>query len=616
VAVKKVAILAGFLLVVGMVSRTNAQVTVGDNLKMKLAGVLTAGYAGDYGDQIPSSHGLDFGGSGELSGSYYNPNFLNFSVTPYYNQSRNDSGFQSLTDATGVNATANLFTGSRYPGFVTYNYTHDSTGIFGLTGTPNFTTIGNSQGFGIGWSAFIPDWPALSVSYSQGNGTGNIYGTNEESNSSTKTFNARSSYTLGGWNLNAYYTFSKVDSTIPLFLGGETGNNQSDSTGNSAGVNGFHSLPWNGSLALSYNYSTYSGNFASELFGDKGSSNYDTNTQTALLTFHPTTKLTLFTNETFTDNLNGYFYQNLINGGSGVPILQTNSTANSLTMSSGVNYMIMPHLFTQAQITYYDQTYFGKTYNGSYVSGTIGYNKKILDTFTVSASVIESSNQWANNSLGFIGTVNAFRYFGGWEASGGFNYAQNVQTILVTYTTSYYNYNANLHKRLGRGKQWTGAFNGNHTGFSQYAGTVSDSEAFSTSLALRRFTLTANYNQASGQSILTSTGIQPIPPTPGLPQEGLIVYNGKGYGASIGFTPTSRLSITGTYSHVTSDTLSNNVMSNNRTEIFYSQLQYRLRQLNVLAGYTRFSQGFSAAGTPPGTLNSYFAGVSRWINFF
>ena len=47
-----------------------------------------------------------------------------------------------------------------------------------------------------------------------------------------------------------------------------------------------------------------------------------------------------------------------------------------------------------------------------------------------------------------------------WELSGGLSYAQNVQSLLVTYTTSYYNYNANLHRRLGRGLQWTGAFNG------------------------------------------------------------------------------------------------------------------------------------------------------------
>ena len=613
---KKIATLAGLLLLLGMAQSANAQVTVGDDLKMNMGGVLTGGYSGSYGEQMPSTHGLDFGGSAQLTGSYYNPNFLNFSVTPYYNQSRNNSGFQSLTDATGVSAQANLFTGSRYPGYVNYSYAHNSTGILGLIGTPNFTTIGDSQGFGIGWSALVPGLPTLSVSYSQGDGTGNVYGTNEESNASTKTFNVRSSYVLAGWNLNSYYTMLKVDSVIPFFLSGESGNDYSHSMSNNLGINGFHKLPWNGSIALSYNFSRYSSDFGSAVFGDKGSSNYDTNTQTALLSFHPTTKLTLFANETFTDNLNGYFYQNLINGGSGVPIMQTNSTANSLTLSSGLNYLIMPHLFTQAQITYYDQTYFGHTYNGSYVSGTLGYNKRIFDTFTVAATVVESSNQWANNSLGFIGMVNGFRHFGGWEVSGGFNYAQNVQTILVTYTTSYYNYNANLHRRLGRGKQVTAAYNGSHTGLSQYAGTVSSSDAFSASLALRRFTLTGNYIESSGQSILTNTGIQPIPPTPGLPPEGLIVYNGKGYGASIGFNPTTRLNITGTYSHANSDTISNDVFSHNRTEIYYAQLQYRLRQLNVLAGYTRFSQGISAAGTPAAATNSYFIGVSRWINFF
>jgi len=616
-AVRKIATLAGFLVLFGMVSRAKAQVTVGDDLKMNLNGVLNAGYSGVYGEQIASNHGLNFGGSADLNGSYYNHNFLNFSVTPYYNQSRNNSGFQSLTDATGVNAAANLFTGSRYPGYVTYDYARNSTGIFGLIGTPNFTTIGNSQGFGVGWSALVPNMPTLSVSYSQGDGSGNVYGTNEQSSSSTRTLNVRSSYALAGWNLNAYYTFMNVKSDIPYFLSGETGTSYSHSTGNSAGVNGFHKLTWNGSIALSYNFSSYSGNFGSTVFGNQANSNYDTNTQTALLSFHPTTKLTLFTNETFTDNLNGYFYQNLINGGSGVPILQTNSNANSLTVSGGANYLIMPHLYAQAQITYYDQTYFGHTYNGSYISGTLGYNKRILDTFMVAATVVESSNQWANSSLGFVGTVTAFRRFGaGWEASGSFNYAQNVQTLLVTYTTSYYNYNANLHKRLGRGMQWTGAFNGSHTGFSQYAGNVSSSEAFSTSLALRRMTMTANYVQSSGQSLLTSTGIQPIPPTPGLPLEGLIVYNGKSYGGSIGFTPMSRLNITGSYAHATSDTLSNAVFSNNKTDIFYAQMQYRLRQLNLIAGYTRFFQSISAAGTPAAATNSYFIGVSRWFNFF
>jgi hypothetical protein len=516
----------------------------------------------------------------------------------------------------------NFFTGSRFPGYASYRYSHNGTGTFGLIGSPNFTTVGNGQGFGIGWSALIPNWPTFSVSYSQGSGTGTIYGTNEESSSSTRTLNLRSSYQLAGWQLNSYYSHLTLNSKYPMFLGGNQGNNFADYSGNNFGVNGSHTLPWHGMVALTYNYSTYGGNAGADFVQPVATSSYTTNSdyttnnETAVVTFNPTQKLTLFANQNYTDNLNGYFYQSLVNNGGGVPLQPVNSQSNSNTVSGGANYNFSNHLFAQAEATYYNQTYFGQTYEGSYISGTLGYGKRIFDMFTVSASVIESSNKFADSSLGFIGNLNYFHAFGPWETSGSFSYAQNVQTLLVTYTTSYYNYGANIHKRLGRGMQWTGAMNGTHSGYTNQPGTVNRSEAFSTSLALRRIALNANYIQSSGNSILTSTGIQPIPPTPGLPPEGVIVYNGKGYGGGITLTPISRLAITGNYSHAVSDTQSSTTFSNNRTEIFYGQFQYRLRQISILGGFTKFSQGISAAGTPPGNQYSYFIGVSRWINFF
>ena len=45
--------------------------------------------------------------------------------------------------------------------------------------------------------------------------------------------------------------------------------------------------------------------------------------------------------------------------------------------------------------------------------------------------------------MGFVGNVNFFHSIKGWQTSGVFSYAQNVQSLLVTYTTSYYNYSAN-----------------------------------------------------------------------------------------------------------------------------------------------------------------------------
>lgn len=103
------------LLLLALAKGADAQVQVGDDLRMNLNGLLTAGYEANYGDQIPSNHGLNFGGSGTLSGSYYDPNFINFTIDPYYNQSRADSSIQSLTNSSGVNATANFFSGSRFP---------------------------------------------------------------------------------------------------------------------------------------------------------------------------------------------------------------------------------------------------------------------------------------------------------------------------------------------------------------------------------------------------------------------------------------------------------------------------------------------------------------------
>jgi hypothetical protein len=598
-------------------SATRAQVQVGDDLTMRMNGLLSLGYSADYGDQIPSDHNLNLGGDATVNGDYYSPNFLNFTASPYYNRSSANSSFSSLTNSSGVNAMVNLFSGSRFPGYVSYNYTYNNTSSLGLIGNPNFTIIGTGQGFGIGWSALLPNWPTFSVSYSDGSGSGNVFGTHEESSSDTKTLNLRSSYRLAGWNLNALYTHLDIDSRIPFFLSGENGKDVYSSTGNDLGINASHQLPWHGMVTMAYERSSYDGDFDSFVSGGTAeATNYTTDSETANVQFHPTNKLGLFASQQYIDNLNGYFYQNIINTGGGVPIQPQNSQSNSSTLAGGVSYNFRPDLFGQGQITYYSQNYLGHSYDGSYLTATLGYSKRILHIFGVSATVIDSTNKFANNALGFIGNVNAFHYFGPWQTSGNFSYAQNVQTLLVTYTMSYYNYSGNIHRRWGRTMQWTGAFAGSHSGFTNQAGTDNHAESYSTSLSLRRLSLNGNYTESRGQSILTSTGIQPIPPTPGLLPEGLIVYNGKSYSAAITVTPIPRLFLTGTYSHAASDTQSNDVLSFNKTNIFYGQLQYRLRRISVLGGFTKFSQGISAAGLGTGNEYSYYIGVQRWFTFF
>ena len=211
------------LLLLLTISPASAQLQVGDDLKMKVGGLFTAGYQGVYGDssQIESSHGLDFGLNGNINGSYYNPNFLSFNIVPYFNQSQANSSFQSITGASGVSATANLFNGSHFPGSITYRNDYNSTGTFGLVGQPNFTTHGHGDGFGIAWSALLPNLPTLSVGYSQGSGSGEVYGTSQETGTDTKLFNVRSTYAIEGFHLNGFFDHNTLDAKYPAFLAGE-----------------------------------------------------------------------------------------------------------------------------------------------------------------------------------------------------------------------------------------------------------------------------------------------------------------------------------------------------------------------------------------------------------
>jgi hypothetical protein len=601
----------GLLLLV-MIPLASAQLKVGDEVQMKADALFTAGYSGAYGDTMQSSHGLDFGLNGTVSGSYYNPNFLSFNLTPYYNQSQANSTYQSLTGASGVSGNVNLFTGSHFPGSVSYRDDYNSTGTFGLTGQPNFTTHGHGQGFGIGWSALLPGLPTLSASYSQGSGSGTIYGTSQETGSDTKLFNLRSSYQIEGFNLSAYFDHNNLHSIYPAFLSGEQ-ESVAKTSGHDFGFGSSHKLPINGAFYANYSRSTASTDFLGQ---NDYTNSYTTSNETAGANFHPTNKLSLSVNQAYTDNLSGYLNQTIINSGAVQTPIDLGTGSHSYTFGGGAGYQFTNYLSGQAQATYYDQAYFGKSYSGSYLSGTVNFNRRLWDMFTFSVGVVDSSTNQSSNTVGFIGNVNYYHRIKGWETSGSFSYAQNVQSFLITYTTSYYNYTGRVRRRLGHGLSWMAIYNGSRSGLTQQAGNANHSDGYSTSFSARQFSVTGNYSTSSGNSILTTTGLVVLPPTPGVPASNLILYNAHSYGGGISATPVKRLVIAGNFSRAISNTLSDVADSRNNTEIFNAQVQYHLRRIGLLGGFTRFTQGVSASGAPPATSNSFFIGVSRWFDFF
>jgi hypothetical protein len=587
------------------------ELSIGENTKLSAGGLFTFGYTGDYGDVVSSEHGLTFGVDGRVAGYYYNPNFISFTATPYYNQSRDNSSYQSLTGATGVSATVDLFKGSHFPGSVSYRYDRNSSGTFGLTGQPNFTTIGKGQGFGINWSALLPNLPTLTVGYTQGDGSGTIYGTSETTNSNTRLFNVRSGYQIAGFRLNAFYDRNSLNSKFPQFLAGQSESVQ-DSKGNDVGFGAQHPLPLHGQFYANYNRSSADTGYFSDAGLISNRSNYTDDIVNTGASFHPTQKLSLNVTENYTSNLNGYLSQSLSGNGIAEPGLSLGSGAHSSTVGGGATYQFTNNLSATSQATYYDQEYFGKNYTGTYLSGTVNYGKRLLDMFTFSGSVIDSSNGQGTNALGFMGNVNFFHNIKGFQTSGVFTYAQNVQSLLVTYTTSYYSYSANTHRHLPAGLEWTAAFNGTHSGLTNYQGTSSRGEGYSTSLGSRKFTVTGNYTQSTGISLLGVGGFVPVTATPGVTD--FITFGGTSYGGGISVSPVRRFVIAGSFNRAISNTVGQTI-SHNNTEIFNAQMQYHLRRIGVQAGYTRFTQGISAVGAPANTT-SYFVGISRWFDFF
>jgi hypothetical protein len=602
---------AHFVLAQSQPQSQGPELSIGENTKLTAGGLFTFGYTGDYGDVVSSQHGLTFGVDGRVAGYYYNPNFISFTATPYYNQSRDNSSFQSLTGATGVGATVDFFKGSHFPGSISYRYDRNSTGTFGLAGQPNFTTIGKGQGFGINWSALLPNLPTVTVGYTQGDGSGTIYGTDETTNSNTRLFNVRSGYQIAGFRLNAFYDRNSLNSKFPQFLSGQSESVQ-NSTGNDVGFGAQHPLPLHGQFYANYSRSSADTSYFSDAGLNSNQSSYTDDIVTTGASFHPTQKLSLNVTENYTSNLNGFLSQSVSGTGIAQPGLSLGSGAHSSTVGGGVTYQFTNNLSATSQATYYDQQYFGKNYTGMYISGTVNYGKRLFDMFTFSGSVIDSSNGQGTNALGFVGNVNFFHNIKGFQTSGVFTYAQNVQSLLVTYTTSYYSYSANVHRRLPAGLHWTAAFNGTHSGLTNYQGTSSEGEGYSTSLSSRKFTVTGNYTHATGLSLLGAGGFVPVTGTPGVTD--FITFGGSSYGGGISVTPVRRLVVAGSFNRAISNTLGPTI-SHNNTEIFNAQLQYHLRRIGVQAGFTRFTQGISAVGAPANTT-SYFVGISRWFDFF
>jgi hypothetical protein len=580
-----------------------------------MSGSVAAGYSGDLsGEGGGSDHGMVLGGAGALQGSFYNPNFISFSATPYYNRSQSNSDSQSIFDSSGYSGNINIFSGSRFPGNISFGQDYNTSGLYGIPGTIGLTTKGSNRVFGIGWSALLPDLPSLSVGYSRGSGSSSLLGSEAENSATTDTFTLRSGYKVKGMGLTASFIHEGVDSnTAAILEGGSAQNsNTSSNTYQISGSRGFY----NGGFGVGFSRSTYSDAYTGEA---SGSSHGATDSLYGSLGIK-LWKVPLSASVAYTDNLEGNFEEQLLSDG--VMQMQTNLSpvSHSLLMSLSSSDRILPHMFVTGFVSrqeeYIAGTSAGLTQFGANVSGNFGERLKGL---TATVGVIDSANQEGNEGASLVANVNYRHNLYGWEFEGNFGYDQSVQTLLAIYQTSTLYYGGALRHKFARRVFWNVAGGGGRSAFVQVAGNSSHSESVTTSFTAYGYSAGGNYSKSEGTSVITPTGLVTVPVP--IVSNNTVLFNGIGRGLTVAGSPVRRMSITASFSQAFSNTLglnnTNGASSTNKTSQLNGYLTYQFRRMYFNAGVLQFRQDISAAaGIPPSVVTSYYFGISRWFKAF
>ncbi len=588
-----------------------AQVALGD-LHATASGQLTSLYNDSFGNLgTTDAHSLGFAGRGVISGDYYNPNFLSFTLLPYYGRSQDNSDMQSISDASGYTGTLNIFKGSHFPGVVTFDQTWNSTGTFGVPDVSGLATKINSHGLNVVWSALLPNLPTLSVGYGQTAGTSSLLGSDESTASSTKNFNVGSTYSIGSFYLTGGFIHLDTDVDISGLEDGEGDTARSSS--NQYRLTGQGRIPYRTSSAsLSLSRISYSND---DTLGGTNYGTTDTVNGNVNLAFP---RAPVQVTATYTDNLLGSIEQQMVSNGQ-APLAGLNSPeSRSVSVEASTFVNILPRTLVGAYVSRTQQYFDGQNIGVTQLGVNVSYNfLHTLKGLMFYGGLVESATQQGNTRLGFIGNVTYNKYLGKWEINSFVRYDQDVETLLVMYTTSTLNYGGTLKRQLPHDVRWVAVANLVRSVFEQQAGNASHGESFTTMLIWSRASVSGIYTKSNGTSILTATGLAPSP-VPGsvLGAGNSILYNGSSYGANASVFPVKHMSISTAWSKSLSNTTSPSLLSNSGNTNYYGLATYEYRKLLFQAGVTKFNQSISTSGTPPTMLTSYSFGISRWFKGF
>src|SRR5271165_297917 len=593
-----------------------AQLQVGDNLHMNLSGNIGATYSGSIDDGL-SSHGMGFSGNGVLTGNYYSPNFLNFNIDPSYNRTQTNNLFGSLTNTTGVVAGVNLFTGSHFPGSITYNRLYNGSSDYGVPGSDvGIAQHGNTQGIGIGWSALVPGWPTLTANYAIDSTSNQLFGTTGRDTEHDRTLMLQSNYRVDAWRFSGQFQHRHTQSNLGEELEAGAVPITSNSSSNSYAATAQHPLPWAGNFGVSFSHLGYSYSYEDANHTSNSGGSYTLNSTAA---FHPVQNLGIALNANYTDSLLGSIPEPVTNSGTAVDFTSLGSF-HSFLVGTDVYYQVLKSLGIHFDISHERQSFLGQSNDATQFGGSANFNfdHSILRGLSFSLAVVDTAQQASNTGLGFVGNLNYSRKFFGWDVGANFSYAQNVQTVNLVYTTSSYSYLGNLRKRIGERTNLILGYSGAHSGITANSGTTSSAERGYMTFLYRGYNLSGFYSKSNGMAILTANGLVPVTTT--LPTSvlgsGFTSYESNGWGINAGGTLFRKLTLTAAFAKSNGNTIDPALATYNNNTLINVTMQYRLRKIFLIGGYTRLNQTVGTVSASPIVVTSYYVGFSRWFNFF
>lgn len=583
---------------------------------MSLSGDIGVNYNGSM-NQGASAHDLGFNGDASLTGSYYNPNFLSFAVRPFYDRTQSNSAYGALTNAEGVNSSANFFSGSHFPGTVTYNKVVNSSGEYGVPGAGiGLATNGNDQGFAIGWSALLPDLPTLTASYAIDKGSSSIYGTQQESKQTDHDFTLTSTYQWDGFRIMGGYSHRSIDGTFSELLEGVPEPVNSNTASNNYQVNASHSFPMQGAFSVSYSRTSY--DYSSQ-DSTSATSSGASDTVNGNVNFRPVNNLSMGVNANYSDSLLGSLPEPIVNSGTGT--ISSLGTFRSVLVGFDATYQVLHNLSLRATVNHSQQEFLGRSYGATQFGGSAYYNmdRSLLKGLSFNLTVVDTANKEGNTGMTFVGNLNYHQKIHGWDLDANYSYAQNVATEIEFYTSSTMSYTSNARHRLGNRSYLMAGYSGSHSGITAQAGDSSRAQRVTGTFTYNRYSLNGFYSKSRGEAAFTANGLVAIPgnlPPSALPPGSVVVFDSKAYGINGSASPIKRLYLSLGYAQSNGDTVDPLMTTFTKNNLINGVMQYRLRKIYVNAGYTHLRQSIGTAGSTPITVTSYYFGISRWFNFF